>query len=210
MIIAIDGTVASGKGTIAKRLAAHLGLPHLDTGALYRLTGLGALMAGLELTDEAAIAELISRLDLTDTDNPELRTGAVGQAASKVAALPKVRAALLAAQKDFAHQPGGAILDGRDIGNVVCPEADVKLWVEAALETRAARRHKDLLEKGETLTLEAMMTQLQERDARDRDRTTAPIRKAADAVLIDTTDLTIDAAVEKALRIIEQADHQTN
>lgn len=210
MIIAIDGTVASGKGTIAKRLAAHLSLPHLDTGALYRLTGRGALKAGVSIEDEEAVAILVPQLDLTDTGNPELRTGEIGQAASMVAALPKVRAALLEAQRAFAQQPGGAILDGRDIGTVVCPEADVKLWVEAKLETRARRRHKELVEKGEALTLAEMIAQLKERDARDRDRTTAPMRKAADAVLIDTTDLTIDAAVEKALHIIEQADHQTN
>lgn len=210
MIIAIDGTVASGKGTIARRLAVHLSLPHLDTGALYRLTGRGALQAGLSLEDERTIAKLVPELDLTDTDNPELRTGEIGQAASKVAALPKVRAALLEAQRTFAQQPGGAILDGRDIGTVVCPEADVKLWVEASLETRARRRHKELVDKGESLTLAEMMAQLEERDSRDRERTTAPMRKAADAVLIDTTDLTIDAAVEKALHIVEQADHQTN
>jgi len=210
MIIAIDGTVASGKGTLARRLAAQLGLPHLDTGALYRLTGKGAMDAGVDLSDGSAVAELVSRLDMSDTDNPDLRTGDVGQAASKVAALPKVRAALLDAQRSFAQQPGGAILDGRDIGTVVCPKADVKLWVDATLETRARRRHAELVAKGELLTLDEMVTQLQERDARDRERDTAPMRKAADAVLIDTTDLTIDAAVDKALRIIEQADHQTN
>lgn len=210
MIIAIDGTVASGKGTIARRLAAHLSLPHLDTGALYRLTGLGAVKASLCLEDEDAIAKLVPELDLTDTNNPELRTGEIGQAASKVAALPKVRATLLDAQREFAQQPGGAILDGRDIGTVVCPEADVKLWVEASLETRARRRHKELVEKGESLTLAEMIAQLEERDSRDRERTTAPMRKAADAVLIDTTDLTIDAAVDKALHIVEQADHKTN
>jgi len=210
MIIAIDGTVASGKGTLARRLAAQLGLPHLDTGALYRLTGKGAMDAGVDLSDGTAVAELVSRLDMSDADNPDLRTGDVGQAASKVAALPKVRAALLDAQRSFAQQPGGAILDGRDIGTVVCPEADVKLWVDATLETRARRRHAELVAKGELLTLDEMVTQLQERDARDRERDTAPMRKAADAVLIDTTDLTIDAAVDKALRIIEQADHQTN
>ena len=210
MIIAIDGTVASGKGTIAKRLAARLDLPHLDTGALYRLAGRGALKAGLPLEDEDAVARIVPDLDLTDTGNPDLRTGEIGQAASKVAALPKVRAALLEAQRAFANQPGGAILDGRDIGTVVCPEADVKLWVEATLETRARRRHKELVAKGETLSLDDMIAQLEERDSRDRERTTAPMRKAADAVLIDTTDLTIDAAVEKALHIVEQADHQTN
>ncbi|MEL6828635.1 MAG: (d)CMP kinase [Pseudomonadota bacterium] len=208
MIIAIDGTVASGKGTLAKRLAEQLALPHLDTGALYRLVGRAALEQGLNLADEETIAAIVPSLDLNQTSDPALRTGEVGQAASKVAALKTVRAALLDAQRAFANQPGGAILDGRDIGTVVCPQADVKLWVEAALETRAKRRHKELTAKGETLTLQDMIAQLKERDERDRDRSAAPMRKAADAVLIDTTDLTIDAAVDKALQIVEQANHR--
>ena len=203
MIIAIDGTLASGKGTIARRLSAWYGLAHMDTGQLYRATGVAALRAGIDFEDAGALAEVARTLDLTAFEEDELRTAEAGQAASKVAIVPAVRAALLDLQRAFAHQPGGAVLDGRDIGTVVCPEADVKLWVDATVEVRARRRWKELTTKGETLSLEDMIRHLEERDARDRDRQDAPMVAAADSVLIDTSDLTIDAAVDKARAAVE-------
>ena len=205
MIIAIDGTVASGKGTIARRLSRWYGLPHMDTGRLYRATGVAALSKGADFDDHEFLARIALALDLNDYDEADLRTAEAGIAASKVAAIPAVRAALLELQRAFAHQPGGAILDGRDIGTVVCPEAAVKLWVDAQVERRAERRWKELTGKGESLTLDEMLTQLRERDARDRDRKDAPMLAAADAVLIDTSDLTIDAAVDKARAAVEAA-----
>jgi len=209
MIIAIDGTLASGKGTIARRLAVHYGLPHLDTGLLYRATGLAALKRGVSLDDEAALAALASGLDWARLDDPHLRSGEVGAAASQIAIFPKVRAALLQAQRDFAHQPGGAVLDGRDIGTVVCPAADIKLWIDAAIDVRAGRRWRELRDQGNPLSLEDMLDQLRERDARDRSRSEAPMQRAADASLIDTTDLTIDAAVDKAVEVVESLNRPT-
>ena len=203
MIIAIDGTLASGKGTIARRLSRWYGLPHMDTGRLYRATGVSALNQNADFADRSALAEIARTLDLTDYDEDQLRTAEAGQAASKVAAIPEVREALLDLQRAFANQPGGAILDGRDIGTVVCPEADVKLWIEASVERRAQRRWKELTEKGETLSLDEMIAELKERDERDRNRKDAPMVAAADSVLIDTTHLTIDAAVDKARATVE-------
>jgi cytidylate kinase len=209
MIIAIDGTLASGKGTIARRLALHYGLPHLDTGLLYRATGLAALKRGVSLDDEAALAALASGLDWARLDDPHLRSGEVGAAASKIAIFPKVRAALLQTQRDFALQPGGAVLDGRDIGTVVCPGADIKLWIDAAIDVRAGRRWRELRDQGNPLSFEDMLDQLRERDARDRSRSEAPMQRAADARLIDTTDLTIDAAVDKAVEVVESLNRPT-
>jgi len=209
MIIAIDGTLASGKGTIARRLAVHYGLPHLDTGLLYRATGLAALKRGVSLDDEAALAALASGLDWARLDDPHLRSGEVGAAASKIAIFPKVRAALLQTQRDFALQPGGAVLDGRDIGTVVCPGADIKLWIDAAIDVRAGRRWRELRDQGNPLSFEDMLDQLRERDARDRSRSEAPMQRAADARLIDTTDLTIDAAVDKAVEVVESLNRPT-
>jgi cytidylate kinase len=203
LIIAIDGTLASGKGTIARRLSAWYGLAHMDTGMLYRATGVAALHKAVDFDDPAALAKIALSLDLDDYTEDELRTAVAGQAASKVAAVPEVRAALLDLQRAFANQPQGAVLDGRDIGTVVCPEADVKLWIEADLHTRAARRWKELTAKGETLSLEEMIAQLKERDDRDKNRTDAPMVAAADSVLIDTTHLSIDAAVDKARAAVE-------
>lgn len=203
MIIAIDGTLASGKGTIARRLSRWYGLAHMDTGRLYRATGVAALNRGVDFEDPAALAEVALSLDLNDYDEDELRTAEAGQAASKVAAVPAVRAALLELQRAFANQAKGAVLDGRDIGTVVCPDADVKLWVDASVEARATRRWKELSEKGETLSLDEMVAQLKERDERDRNRSDAPMVAAADSVLIDTTHLTIDAAVDKARAAVD-------
>ncbi len=203
MIIAIDGTLASGKGTLARRISAHYRLPHLDTGRLYRAVGVRAMDAGLALDDGPALARLAASLDMTDLPDARLRTAEAGQAASKVAALGEVRQALLDLQRVFARQPGGAVLDGRDIGTVICPEADVKLWIDAAVEERARRRCAELAAAGTPLPQDEMIRQLNERDARDRGRKDAPMKRADDAVLIDTTDLSIDAAVEKALTVIE-------
>ena len=203
MIIAIDGTLASGKGTIARRLSGWYGLAYMDTGRLYRATGVAALNKNADFEDEDALADVARTLDLNDYSEESLRTAEAGQAASKVAAIPAVRATLLQLQRDFAHQPKGAVLDGRDIGTVVCPDADVKLWVDADVEVRAERRRKELTEKGETLSLDEMIAQLKERDDRDKNRTDAPMIAAADSVLIDTTHLTIDAAVDKARAAVD-------
>ena len=203
MIIAIDGTLASGKGTIARRLAGWYGLPYMDTGRLYRAAGVAALKQGVDFSDAGALARVAEALDLNDFEEDELRTAEAGQAASKVAAVPQVRAALLELQRSFANQPGGAILDGRDIGTVVCPNADVKIWVDASVEVRAKRRWQELRNKGEDLSLDRMVAELRERDQRDASRKTAPMTAAADAVLIDTNDLSIDAAVDKARAAVD-------
>ena len=203
MIIAIDGTLASGKGTIARRIAALFGLPYMDTGRLYRATGVAALHKGVALDDAPALASLAAHLDVNAFAEAELRTARAGATASEVAVFPQVRTALLDLQRAFAHQAAGAVLDGRDIGTVVGPEADVKLWIDADVEVRAERRHRELQAAGDTITLAELTAQLRERDARDRSRKDAPMIAAADAVLIDTTDLTIDAAVEKARAAVE-------
>ena len=205
MIIAIDGTLASGKGTIAKRLSAFYGLAHMDTGRLYRATGVSATKKNTDFSDAEALAKVARTLDLNDYDEEELRTAEAGQSASKVAAVPAVRSALLELQRAFAKQPKGAVLDGRDIGTVVCPDADVKLWVDADVEVRAERRWKELHAKGDNLSLSEMIAQLKERDERDKNRKDAPMVAAADAVLIDTTHLSIDAAVDKARAAVEAA-----
>ena len=205
MIIAIDGTTASGKGTIAKRLSAHFGLPHMDTGRLYRAAAVAALKAGVPLGDADAVAKLAEGLDLVDFDEAELRTDEASKASSVVAAIPEVREALFNLQRAFATRPGGALLDGRDIGTVIAPDAEVKLWVDAAIEQRGERRWKELVGRGEDISLAEVIRQLEVRDTRDQSRKDAPATKAADAILIDTTDLTIDAAVEKAVAAVEAA-----
>ncbi|MEM9668903.1 MAG: (d)CMP kinase [Pseudomonadota bacterium] len=204
-VIAIDGTLASGKGTIARRIAADFDLPHMDTGALYRATALAAMRTGTDLGDEHAVARIAADLDVSAFRDHELRTAGVGQAASKVAVLSAVRAALLDLQRSFAGQPSGAVLDGRDIGTVICPNATVKLWIDADIAERARRRRIELEASGQSISQDEMIAQLQERDARDRSRATAPMQKADDAVLIDTTDLDIDAAVDKARAVIKAA-----
>ena len=205
MIIAIDGTTASGKGTISKRLAAWYGLPHMDTGRLYRATAVAAIKSGVPLDDEARLAEIAAGLDLGSFNEAELRTAEAGKGASVVSALPRVRQALFELQRAFALQEGGALLDGRDIGTVIAPDADVKLWVDADVEQRGYRRWRELLGFGEPVSLETVIQQLRERDERDQNRPDAPAKMAADAILIDTTDLTIEAAVEKALAAVEAA-----
>ena len=205
MIIAIDGTSASGKGTIAKRLAAWFGLPHMDTGRLYRAVGVAALKAGADFEDAAALSQIASALDLNDFVDEELRTADAAQAASKVARVPDVREALFQLQRAFATQAKGAVLDGRDIGTVIAPNADAKLWVTASLAERARRRHAELTSEGKYLTIADVEKDLADRDARDAARRDAPAKLAEDAVLIDTTDLTIDAAVDQARAVVEAA-----
>lgn len=205
MIIAIDGHSASGKGTIAKRLAGWFGLPYMDTGRLYRAAGMAALKAGADFEDGDALAAIAGSLDLDDFEEAELRSAEAAQAASKVARVPEVRQALFDLQRAFATQAGGAVLDGRDIGTVIAPDADAKLWVTASLEERARRRLKDLLQEGKTLDLQQVMADLAARDERDAGRRDAPAVMAADAALIDTTDLTIEAAIDEARKAVEAA-----
>lgn len=203
MIIAVDGPLASGKGTIARALAARFGLPHLDTGTLYRATGLAVMDTGTDPADVEACAKLARNLNINRIDADRIRTAEAGAMASKVASIPQVREALFELQRSFANQPGGAILDGRDIGTVICPDADVKLFVTADAETRARRRWEELRAKGETLSFETMLEQTRERDRRDAGRPDAPMKPAADATLLDTSSLSIDAAVATAIRIVE-------
>ncbi|MFK7792998.1 MAG: (d)CMP kinase [Devosiaceae bacterium] len=197
-IIAVDGPAASGKGTISKLLAKHFGLNHLDTGLLYRAVGLAMLETGGDLDDPAACQSVASQLDLTTLDPDVLAQHHVGEAASKVAVHPPVRAALLEAQRQFADALPGAVLDGRDIGTVVCPNAQAKLYITASLEARAARRHAQAVVKDPSTKLEAISADLAKRDARDSGRSNAPLAQANDALLLDTTNLGIDAAFEAA------------
>ncbi|MGB1068476.1 MAG: (d)CMP kinase [Henriciella sp.] len=204
MIIAIDGTLASGKGTIARRLADIYGLPHLDTGLLYRAVGMQALDQDIALDNATKLAAAAGTIKAETLDRPELRSPQAAEAASKVAVIPAVRDALFQLQRSFAQQPGGAILDGRDIGSVICPDADIKLWIDAAIEVRARRRMLDFAGQGNSVDLPTMIAGLEDRDKRDRNRSQAPMVKAADAILIDTSSLSIDAAVDKARSIIER------
>ena len=203
MIIAIDGPAASGKGTLAKRIAAHYGLAYLDTGALYRAVARDMKAADLALEDEAAAAEVAARLDAGTLDDPFLRERGVGEAASIVAGYPSVRRAIIGYQHAFAAQPGGAVLDGRDIGTVICPHADVKLFVTAEPEERAKRRYHQWKSGGYDVVYEDILQEIRQRDARDRNRSASPLRQADDAYLLDTTDLDIEAAVKAAVEFID-------
>jgi cytidylate kinase len=205
LLIAIDGPAASGKGTIAKAVAARFGFAHLDTGLLYRAVGKKALDQGRGVLDDGVAVLVARELTPADLEGEDLRGALVARAASKVAALPEVRRALLEFQRRFAAQAGGAVLDGRDIGTVICPDADVKLFVVADDEVRARRRHAELAGRGDDISLERVLADLRGRDARDSGRADAPLRRAEDAHLLDTTELTIEAAVAEASRIIEQA-----
>ena len=202
MIIAVDGPTASGKGTIARALADHFGLPVLDTGLLYRAVG---YQTQLGHGDPDNAADALAACDFPDTllDDPALRYESTGGLASRVSIHPAVRRALFQRQVEFANQPGGAVLDGRDIGTVICPEAEVKLYVTASDEERARRRWLELAAKGGAQTEAEILADLRERDRRDRERATAPLKPAPDALLLDTTELTIDAAVSKAIKAIE-------
>lgn len=206
MIIAIDGPAAAGKGTLARRLALHYGYDFLDTGSLYRGVGLQVLRAGGDPADAAAARAAAEHLDLTLLAAAELRGEAAAKAASLVAAQPAVRAALLDLQRNFANRPPGgkgAVLDGRDVGTVVCPEARVKLFVTASPEARALRRQRELQARGQAAIWEAVLQDMQDRDARDSKRDVAPLKPAADAVVIDTTSLSPDQVFEAARAIVE-------
>jgi cytidylate kinase len=205
MIITIDGPAASGKGTIARRVAAHYGLPHLDTGLLYRGVAVRLLDRGHALDDVKAAVAAAHELDIGSLDAERLRERSIGEAASRVAVFPEVRAALLKLQKDFAHHPEGAVLDGRDTGTVIAPEADVKIFVTASVEMRARRRFRELAAKGAEMTVDAVLAAIRERDRRDSERAIAPLKAAPDAVLLDTTELDIETAFRAALSIVEVA-----
>jgi cytidylate kinase len=203
MIIAIDGPAASGKGTLGKRLSEHFGFAHLDTGLLYRAVARVMLDRGLELTDRDAATQVARTLDVTHLDDPRLRGAAMGEAASVVSAYQPVRDALLAFQRQFADQPPGAVLDGRDIGTVVCPHADVKLFITAAPEERARRRHNEVLKRGETVEYETILADIRRRDERDMNRSTAPLKPADDALTLDTTHLDAEGAFQAALCLVQ-------
>lgn len=205
-VIAVDGPAASGKGTVAARLARTFDLAFLDTGLLYRAVGMGVLASGGDLSDEAAAEAVARSLDANGlSDDPSLTTGEAGEAASRVAGYPGVRAALLDLQQAFACQPGGAVLDGRDIGTVIAPDAQAKLFITATPETRATRRWKQLTARGDEISFEAMLADIVKRDERDAGRGAAPMIQADDAVLLDTTEMDIETAFDAARRIVEAA-----
>ena len=204
MIIAIDGPAGSGKGTLAKRLADHFGLPHLDTGLLYRAVALNLIDRGLPLTEAGAATRVATSLDTSRLDDPRLKGREMGEAASVVSAYQPVRDALLDLQRRFGAQAGGAVLDGRDIGTVVCPQAVAKLFVTATPEERARRRHLELLSRDEPAPFEAILADIRRRDERDTTRSAAPLRPADDAVVLDTTALDAEAAFEAALDIVQR------
>jgi cytidylate kinase len=203
LIIAIDGPAASGKGTLGKRLAAHYGLPHLDTGLIYRAVAKSVLDAGRRPDDADAAVAAAQALDPARFDEVALKSHAVGEAASVVSAIPAVRAALLAFQRDFAAQPPGAVLDGRDIGTVICPNADVKIYVTATPEVRARRRAAEYRAQGRDIDEATVLADIIKRDERDSQRAAAPLKQASDAYLLDTTHLAIDAAIRAAIDIVE-------
>ena len=206
LVIAVDGPAASGKGTVAARLARTYDLPFLDTGLLYRAVGIKVLDAGGSLDDEAAAERAARTLDANGlSDDPRLTTGEAGEAASRVAGYPGVRAALLDLQQAFASQPGGAVLDGRDIGTVIAPDAPAKLFITATPETRATRRWKQLKARGDDISFEDMLADIVRRDERDAGRGSAPMVQAEDAVLLDTTEMDIETAFDAARRIVEAA-----
>jgi cytidylate kinase len=203
MIIAIDGPAASGKGTLGKRLAAHYGLRHLDTGLIYRAVAKALLDGGHRPDDVAAAVAAAKALDPARFDEVVLKSHAVGEAASVVSAIPELRAALIAFQRDFAAKPPGAVLDGRDIGTVICPHADVKIFVTATPAVRAGRRAAEYRSQGLTIDQTTVLADIMKRDERDQNRTAAPLKQAQDAHLLDTTHLDIDAAIRAAIDIVE-------
>ena len=202
-VIAVDGPAASGKGTIARALAAHFGLPHMDTGLLYRAVALNLWRWG---GDPASEFEALRAADMLSIDpaDEELRSEPVSRIASSISAYPSLRTALLKRQQDFAQQPGGAVLDGRDIGTVIAPAADVKLFVTASPEVRAQRRVRELLERGMPAHYDDVLSDIRSRDARDSSRDVAPLRPATDAIILDTSEFDREAAVREAIRLVEQ------
>jgi cytidylate kinase len=204
MIIAIDGTAAAGKSTLARRIAQRYGLPHLDTGSLYRAVARDVHFGGHTLDDADAAAEAARTLDAATLSDPGLRLKGRGEAASVVAAFPQVRAALLMFQRSFAARPGGAVVEGRDIGTVVCPQADAKIFVTASAVSRASRRFKELLSYGVETTEEVVLREIKDRDRRDSERPISPLKPAEDALLLDTTELDIEKAFATALDLIDK------
>jgi len=204
MIIAIDGPAASGKGTLAKRIAAHFGLAYLDTGLLYRAVARDVAGLGGALDDPDAAIRAARGLDPRTLDDPALRDSGLGEAASIVARVPEVRTAILAYQRAFARCRRGAVLDGRDIGTVVCPDADVKLYVTATPKVRAERRYREKIGRGEPATLEAVLADIRRRDKRDAGRAASPMRRAPEAFLLDTSNLDIEAAFDTAVGVISR------
>jgi cytidylate kinase len=205
MIVAIDGPAASGKGTLGKLVAAHYGLAHLDTGKLYRAVARDLLAAGADPADVEAALAATKALDLATLGDPTLMQGRLGEAASIVASHPEVRKVLLSYQRRFAAQKPGAVLDGRDIGTVICPDADMKLFVTATPKERARRRYRELREAGLPVSEAEVLADIRRRDERDQNRAVAPLIKAEDAVLLDTTNLDIDAAFKAAIALIDAA-----
>jgi cytidylate kinase len=201
-VIAVDGPAASGKGTIARALAKHFGLPHMDTGLLYRAVALNLWRWGGDPANEFEAVRACDDLGI-DPDDPELRSAPVSEIASRISVYPGVRAALLERQQDFARQDGGAVLDGRDIGTVIAPAAEVKLFVTASPEVRAKRRLKELVARGMPAHFEEVLADIRARDERDSTREVAPLRPAADAILLDTSDLDVEAAIAAAVRLVE-------
>jgi len=205
MIIAIDGPAASGKGTLGKKLAAHFGLRHLDTGLLYRAVAKTLMDAGQPCSDVAKAAAAAQSLDLSRFDEAALKDRAVGEAASIVSAIPQVRAALVLLQRQFAATPPGAVMDGRDIGTVICPDAPVKIFVTASPEVRARRRAKEFAAQGQAVDEAMVLADILRRDERDTTRQISPMKPAADAHLLDTTDMDIDAAFRAAVALVERS-----
>ncbi len=204
MIIAIDGPAASGKGTLGKLIAEHFGFAHLDTGLLYRAVARDVLARGASIDDEQAAGECARSLDPETLSDPVLRQAGIGDAASIVARIELVRAALLDFQREFARRKPGAVLDGRDIGTVVCPDADVKIFVTALPEVRAQRRYLERKSQGDDVTYGEILEMIRQRDERDANRASAPMRPAEDAVLLDTTNLDIEAAFDAAVGLIKR------
>jgi len=209
MIIAVDGPAASGKGTIARALARHYKLPHLDTGLLYRAVAATVLKEDLDPNRESDAVSACS-FDEWLLDDPALKVEDVGKVASIVSAHPLVRSALMTRQRKFAHQPGGAVLDGRDIGTVIAPDADVKLFVKATPMIRAQRRHSELRRHGVNTSLDKVLADIRSRDERDARRTDAPMKPADDAVILDTSFLSIDSAVQRAIGLVDAKMQKAN
>jgi len=204
-VVAIDGPAASGKGTLARRIAIHYGMPHLDTGLTYRAVAKALLDQRLPLDDEAIAADVALNLNLHDMDKAVLSAHTIGEAASKVAVMPAVRRALVEAQRSFANALPSSVLDGRDIGTVVCPQAQIKLFVTASPEVRAQRRFDEIIAKGGTADFDDILADLKKRDERDMNRTDSPLRPAEDAHLLDTSKMSIEAAFLAAKKLIDHA-----